>query len=87
MKIKRFVEDEDSSRYMFYKNLEQIKRQCEEMLELDDIDDILEDHDWASDHISTSKESIDQVYEFLMNGVEPEDDEDEDDEKEDEGEE
>jgi hypothetical protein len=32
------------------------------------IEDILENgHDWADDHITVSKENLDQVFDFLMN--------------------
>ena len=58
------------SRYMFFSNLEQIKRQAELLLELDDevINQILENgHDWADDHITVAKENMDQVFDFLMN--------------------
>lgn len=78
--IKRIVRESDfsdsqpiqshSQRYMFFSNLEQIKRQTELLLELDEneIEEILENgHDWAQDHIATAKESIDQVFDFLMN--------------------
>jgi hypothetical protein len=56
--------------YMFFENLKTIKQSIEELLSLDPmmVDDILQNgHDWASDHISTAKESIDQVTHFFMN--------------------
>ena len=59
---------EGGSRYMFFSNLELIKHHVEEMLAMDasKIESILENgHDWAADHIATSKESIDQVFDFL----------------------
>jgi len=59
-----------STRYMFFSNLEQIKRQCEMLLEMDqdDIESILENgHDWAQDHISEAKNNMDQVFDFLKN--------------------
>jgi hypothetical protein len=59
-----------TDRYMFFSNLEQIHRQTGILLEQnkDEIHDILEGgHDWAQDHIATAKESIDQVFDFLMN--------------------
>lgn len=62
-----------SSRYMFFSNLEQMKRQCELLLNLneDEVNSILEEgHDWAQDHIATAKESVDQVFDFLMNQTE-----------------
>ena len=62
--------EHEHSRYMFFSNLEQIKRQAELLLELDDdvISQILENgHDWADDHITVDKENMDQVFDFLMN--------------------
>ena len=68
------AEDEEgnSSRYMFFSNLEQVKREAELLLDLDpnQIEEILQNgHDWAQDHIATAKESIDQVFDFLMNKI------------------
>ena len=63
-------EEPKTDRYMFFSNLEQIHRQTGILLEKDPniISEILENgHDWAQDHIATSKESIDQVFDFLMN--------------------
>jgi hypothetical protein len=63
-------EEPENDRYMFFSNLEQIHRQTGLLLEKDPemISSILENgHDWAQDHIATSKESIDQVFDFLMN--------------------
>jgi hypothetical protein len=62
--------EHEHSRYMFFTNLQQIKRQAELLLELDDelINQILENgHDWADDHITVAKENMDQVFDFLMN--------------------
>ena len=56
--------------YMFFKNLEQIARQIDELRRIDPskLDLILQNgHDWADDHISVSKENIDQVFNFIMN--------------------
>lgn len=61
-------EQQQPSNYMFFGNLEQIKTQCERMLELDPdvVDEILDNgHDWAADHIAESKTNIDQVFDFL----------------------
>lgn len=63
-------EEHGSSRYMFFSNLEQMKRQCELLLDLDEsmVEEILENgHDWAQDHISEAKNNMDQVFDFLMN--------------------
>ena len=70
--IKKVLREEEhrSSRYMFFSNLEQMKRQCELLLDLDEneIESILEDgHDWAQDHIAEAKNNMDQVFDFIMN--------------------
>jgi translation initiation factor 2 alpha subunit (eIF-2alpha) len=59
-----------SDRYMFFSNLEQMRRQCDMLLELDKdmVTEILDDgHDWAQDHISEAKNNMDQVFDFMMN--------------------
>jgi len=59
-----------SGRYMFFQNLEQMKRQCELLLEMDEtqMEMILENgHDWAQDHIAEAKNNMDQVFDFIMN--------------------
>lgn len=69
--------EHENNRYMFFSNLEQIKRQAELLLELDDdiIHQILENgHDWADDHITVAKENLDQVFDFMMNEIHGEDD-------------
>ena len=75
-------ENKGSSRYMFFSNLEQMKRQCETLLEMDqdEIESILEHgHDWAQDHISEAKNNMDQVFDFLMNETKGDNDYDDDD--------
>lgn len=70
--------EEAPSRYMFFSNLEQIRRQAGLLLEMDheQIESILNSgHDWAADHIATAKESFDQVFDFLMNETKGDDDE------------
>ena len=61
------MENEEGDNYMFFSNLELICNMSEEMLELDreTLDDLMSGHDWAEDHISSAKENIQQVYEFL----------------------
>ena len=71
--------EHEHNRYMFFSNLEQMKRQAELLLDLDydQIHAILEDgHDWADDHITVAKENLDQVFDFMMNEINGEDDED-----------
>jgi hypothetical protein len=74
--INELVEgDEDSSRYMFFSNLEQIKRQADILMKFDQgkIEAILNSgHDWAADHMAVTKENLDQVFDFLMNEFEGE---------------
>jgi hypothetical protein len=70
--VKKILDEqmEEPANYMFFSNLQQIKRQCERLLELDPhmIDDILNNgHDWADDHVTESKTNMDQVFDFLMN--------------------
>jgi hypothetical protein len=58
---------------MFFSNLEQMKRQCEILLDMDQdmVESILDNgHDWAQDHISEAKNNMDQVFDFLMNETE-----------------
>ena len=67
--IKKVLKEE-SERYMFFSNLEQMKRQCGLLLDLDHnmVEEILSDgHDWAQDHIAEAKNNMDQVFDFLMN--------------------
>ena len=71
-KVLREEHESRSSRYMFFSNLEQIRRQCDLLLDLDHsmIENILENgHDWAQDHIAEAKNNMDQVFDFLMNEV------------------
>ena len=68
--LKILREETKNSRYMFFSNLEQIRRQCDLLLDLnqDEISKILENgHDWAQDHIAEAKNNMDQVFDFLMN--------------------
>jgi hypothetical protein len=70
--IKRAISEADNSteNYMTFSNLQQMKRQIDMLLELDEnvVDKIIQNgHDWADDHISTAKENLDQVFDFMMN--------------------
>ena len=74
--IKRVVNEQKNTRYMFFSNIEQMRRQCDILLEMDKsmVEEILENgHDWAQDHISEAKNNMDQVFDFLMNETESED--------------
>lgn len=63
-------DEQHLSRYMFFSNLQQMRRQCDLLLDLDHsmIESILDNgHDWAQDHIAEAKNNMDQVFDFLMN--------------------
>jgi len=65
---------EDGEHYMFFENLKIIKKAVDEMLNLDKqmVDDILSNgHDWAEDHIATSKDDVEEVYNFLIHKKAP----------------
>lgn len=54
--------------YMFFANISNIKRMCDEILEMEPsmVDSLLSDgHGWAVDHIATSKDDVEEVYGFL----------------------
>jgi hypothetical protein len=58
----------DVKNYMFFSNLKSIKEKIDKLLSMDvnQIDSMLEDgHDWASDHISTSRDDIEEVYNWI----------------------
>jgi len=74
--IKKVIKEQESSRYMFFSNLQQMRRQCDMLLDMDQsmVEEILEDgHDWAQDHISEAKNNMDQVFDFLMNETKKDD--------------
>jgi hypothetical protein len=59
--------------YMFFANLERMMEQAEDLLQVDEkmVDDILKSgHDWAEDHVSSAKENVEQVHDFLTNEME-----------------
>lgn len=67
-KVLKESHNEGIDNYMFFSNLEQMKDQIEELLRMDKymVDEILNDgHNWASDHITTSKDDVEEVYNFL----------------------
>lgn len=76
--IKKTLQEERTENYMFFANLEQIKRQADLLLDLpkEVVESFLQNgHDWADDHISKSKENLDHVFEFMMNEVHSDDSE------------
>lgn len=75
MRIKDFksfgkLNEGETKNYMFFQNLKTIKEAVDKMLALDpaEVDSILKNgHDWANDHIATSKDDIEEVCGFLCN--------------------
>jgi hypothetical protein len=60
----------DQSNYMFFGNLKIIKKYVDAILQMnpDQVQEILSNgHDWAADHIATSKDDVQEVGDFLMN--------------------
>ena len=82
--------EKEKENYMFFGNLETIKSAIDALLEMDpdEVDSILQDgHNWAVDHVATSKDDIQEVADFLINALgkhhnEPEFNEDHDEEEE-----
>jgi hypothetical protein len=59
--------------YMFFANLTSIKHYIEEILKMDpeEVDNHLRNgHDWAADHIATSKDDIQEVADWIRNEIE-----------------
>jgi hypothetical protein len=70
VQLKKVLKEQETENYMFFSNLEQIKRQCELLLSFDKqmIENLLQNgHDWADDHVSEAKNNMDQVFDFIMN--------------------
>lgn len=73
MDIKKYTEydtDTEHNNYMFFQNLKILRDISDEILNMnqDEIDRLIDDkHDWIEDHVSTAKESVSQVYNFLNN--------------------
>ena len=67
-------EHQETENYMFFGNLKTIKRLVDELLQMDEIelDEILSEHDWASDHVSVAAENLEQVFDFLAGHAEEE---------------
>lgn len=64
---------EELKNYMFFSNLKIIKEKVEELLNMDKnaVDQMLSDgHDWANDHISTSRDDVEEVYNWIKSNIE-----------------
>ena len=66
--LEAILVDKNTENYMFFENLKIIKNDVEELMKMDKdkIEAFLSNgHDWASDHISTSKDDVEEVYNFF----------------------
>jgi hypothetical protein len=66
--------DEELNNYMFFENLHIIKRCIDDVLKMnhEEIDALLEDHNWATDHISGASLSVQRVCSFIKNEIKKE---------------
>lgn len=62
-----YSENEEKKHYMFFSSLESMKEKIEEILKMDKtkLDRMLDGHDWASDHIASSRDDIEEVYNWI----------------------
>lgn len=69
MNLKKILKEEVEN-YMFFQNLKTIKEHVDKLLSRspEEMDEILKKHDWASEHISTAKDDLEEVSNFFMNG-------------------
>lgn len=58
----------EEKNYMFFKNLYTMKKCIDEIMAMnkEQVDELIEKgHDWASDHISSSKDDLQEVFDWL----------------------
>ena len=67
-------EGEELNNYMFFENLHNIKRCIDDVLKMNhkEIDALLEEHNWATDHISGASLSVQRVCSFIKNEIKKE---------------
>lgn len=66
MKIRRFNEETEThgKNYMILTNLKKLNRLSAELLEK--IDDSTDIDEWVADHISTSSDDVEEVFNYLL---------------------
>jgi hypothetical protein len=66
----RKILKEEVENYMFFQNLQTIKKHVDMLLSKpqEEMDEILKKHDWASEHMSTAKDDIEEVCNFFTDG-------------------
>ena len=73
--LKEFESEQNSGlsepNYMVIQNLKQIAREVNEILNMDEkkLLDLMSQHPWAVDHLATSKDDIEEVYNFLQENL------------------
>jgi DNA-binding transcriptional MerR regulator len=57
--------------YMFFNSVKNICRMSRKILKMDPlkIDDMLNNHDWAKDHVSTSRDDMEEVFNWIMSSI------------------
>jgi len=65
--VENIEENSEVVNYMFFDNIKAIRRLTDRMLKMNksEIDQLLIEHDWASDHASVAKENIEQIFNFF----------------------
>ena len=63
--------EEVEPNYMVIQNLKQIARNVNEILSMDEkkLLDLMSHHPWAVDHLATSKDDIEEVFNFLQENL------------------
>jgi hypothetical protein len=67
--VKRLIrENEEDSLYMIKSSLINIKNRCEDMLGMIEVGDLTDMDEWAKDHITTSRDDIEEVHNWILGG-------------------
>jgi hypothetical protein len=74
--LRGLKEHQQTRNYMFFSNLHSMRNHIDQMLEMDEsmLDNILTEHDWASDHISVAGENVEHVFNFVSSHTDSEED-------------
>ena len=69
MIVKRVIkENENDELYMIKSSLINIKDRCDDMLEMIENGDLTDMDEWAKDHITTSRDDIEEVHNWVLGG-------------------
>lgn len=61
-------ENENDELYMIKSSLINIKDRCDDMLEMIENGDLTDMDEWAKDHITTSRDDIEEVHNWVLGG-------------------